>query len=79
MAITSVQFPGDSWDTPKLLSQLSGVRRSAQQLQQNVTTASQLQELQTQLQLERQRAADIRQQLHFDEALTKSACSVLID
>ncbi|CAK8681355.1 unnamed protein product [Clavelina lepadiformis] len=54
----------DSMDPiAELLSQLSGVRRSAQQLQQNVTTASQLQELQTQLQLERQRAADIRQQL----------------
>nr|CAB3257994.1 E3 ubiquitin-protein ligase KCMF1 [Phallusia mammillata] len=47
----------------EILSQLSGVRRSAQQLQQTVTTASQLQELQSQLQLERQRAAEIRQQL----------------
>lgn len=46
----------------ELLSQLSGVRRSAQQLQ-NVSTSSQLQELQAQLQLERQRASIIRQQL----------------
>nr|XP_039262792.1 E3 ubiquitin-protein ligase KCMF1-like [Styela clava] len=47
----------------ELLSQLSGVRRNAQQLQQTVSTASQLQELQAQLQLERQRASIIRQQL----------------
>ncbi|XP_078488623.1 E3 ubiquitin-protein ligase KCMF1 isoform X2 [Ciona intestinalis] len=54
----------DSMDPiAELLSQLSGVRRSAQQLQQTVTTSSQLQELQSQLQMERQRAAELRQQL----------------
>uniref|UniRef100_H2XXF7 RING-type E3 ubiquitin transferase n=1 Tax=Ciona intestinalis TaxID=7719 RepID=H2XXF7_CIOIN len=70
----------DSMDPiAELLSQLSGVRRSAQQLQQTVTTSSQLQELQSQLQMERQRAAELRQQLETKSAsitqlLNTSSC-----
>uniref|UniRef100_H2YK01 RING-type E3 ubiquitin transferase n=1 Tax=Ciona savignyi TaxID=51511 RepID=H2YK01_CIOSA len=64
MASSVISAARDSMDPiAELLSQLSGVRRSAQQLQQTVTTASQLQELQSQLQMERHRAAEIRQQL----------------
>lgn len=65
--------------SPELLSQLSGVRRSAQQLQ-NVSTSSQLQELQAQLQLERQRASIIRQQVGLMNKLLEcvSCCATIM-
>ncbi|KAL6093864.1 hypothetical protein STEG23_000300 [Scotinomys teguina] len=54
---------GSSWEE-ELLSQLSGVRRSAGgQLNSSGPSASQLQQLQMQLQLERQHAQAARQQL----------------
>jgi len=47
----------------ELLSQLSGVRRNAQILQQVVSSESNLNDIHSKLQFERQRAAEIRQQL----------------
>lgn len=49
----------------ELLTQLSGVRRNAQFLQQVVSSESHLNDIQSKLQMERQRAADIRQQVGF--------------
>lgn len=57
---------------PELLSQLSGVRRSAGgQLNSSGPSASQLQQLQMQLQLERQQAQAARQQLETARNATR--------
>ncbi|XP_054040146.1 E3 ubiquitin-protein ligase KCMF1-like isoform X2 [Rissa tridactyla] len=80
-------FPGSAGCTPtikinpakedeklchlKLLSQLSGVRRSAGQLNSSGPSASQLQQLQMQLQLERQHAQAARQQLETARNATR--------
>lgn len=57
---------------PELLSQLSGVRRSAGgQLNSPGPSASQLQQLQMQLQLERQQAQAARQQLESARSATR--------
>ncbi|XP_074933367.1 E3 ubiquitin-protein ligase KCMF1-like isoform X4 [Phalacrocorax aristotelis] len=55
----------------ELLSQLSGVRRSAGQLNSSGPSASQLQQLQMQLQLERQHAQAARQQLETARNATR--------
>nr|XP_047912296.1 E3 ubiquitin-protein ligase KCMF1-like [Anser cygnoides] len=55
----------------ELLSQLSGVRRSAGQLSSSGPSASQLQQLQMQLQLERQHAQAARQQLETARNATR--------
>lgn len=58
--------------SPELLSQLSGVRRSAGgQLNSSGPSASQLQQLQMQLQLERQQAQAARQQLETARNATR--------
>ncbi|XP_059347639.1 E3 ubiquitin-protein ligase KCMF1-like isoform X2 [Ammospiza nelsoni] len=57
----------------ELLSQLSGVRRSAGQLNSSGPSASQLQQLQMQLQLERQHAQAARQQLETARNATRRA------
>ncbi|KAG9328994.1 hypothetical protein JZ751_008489 [Albula glossodonta] len=59
-----------STEVVKLLSQLSGVRRSAQ-LNSSGPSASQLQQLQMQLQLERQQAQAARQQLETARNATR--------
>lgn len=56
---------------PELLSQLSGVRRSAGGQLSSGPSASQLQQLQMQLQLERQQAQAARQQLETARNATR--------
>lgn len=56
---------------PELLSQLSGVRRSAGSQLSSGPSASQLQQLQMQLQLERQQAQAARQQLETARNATR--------
>ena len=58
---------------PELLSQLSGVRRSAGGQLSSGPSASQLQQLQMQLQLERQQAQAARQQLETARNATRGS------
>lgn len=60
-------------DLPELLSQLSGVRRSAGGQLSSGPSASQLQQLQMQLQLERQQAQAARQQLETARNATRGS------
>uniref|UniRef100_A0A8B9CIY4 E3 ubiquitin-protein ligase KCMF1 n=1 Tax=Anser brachyrhynchus TaxID=132585 RepID=A0A8B9CIY4_9AVES len=63
----------------ELLSQLSGVRRSAGQLSSSGPSASQLQQLQMQLQLERQHAQAARQQLETARNATRRTNTINVN